>query len=488
MKRSFGFLILCSFVFLFLAQPALAWKQKEDECLGCVSGWTAIDTPYGGKNIFALAMRSPSLIIAENDSGVYRANFVNIYSTFAWRLLTRIRVTSVVIHVDSLTADTIIYVGTNGSGLLKIKTYPLSIRSPANGAKGVSLTSLLFAWPASVGPAPYSLLIASDSGYNNWIFTTNTNNTNFLFTYNTLLPLTTYYWRVEGYGPGGGTWSPSWSFTTACSTCTGTTLGQPDNVIISGTGLVDKYVRALASDSKGSLYAISSSSVAGVFTVSRSGDSGKTWTSLGRPLPAAPVTMTSIAIDSRDNIFTGTDNGIFRYNGGAWDSISTSLLPDKHINALAADDNNHLFAGTDHGAFFSTDLGVTWAVLGGSGLPAKITALAAGSPGPMTPLVGTGTGLFEYIASTPDIKQTKHSSMEFPTGRSLRFTTTGVSQLVDLRVYDSRGAEKMRLMHGELAPGTHEIGLDKTRFHSGVYYIQLKTGQVVETRVMVITR
>lgn len=490
MKKTIGFLIFCSFVLFFFAQPALAWKQKENECLAsnCVSGWAAIDTPYGGRNISALAMRSPTLMIAGNDSGVYRANFANIYNTPTWLLLSSMHVTSLAIYVDSIRADTIIYAGTNGRGLLKIKMYTSTLRSPSKGAKGVSLNPLLFVWPASVGPAPYNLQVASDSIFNIWIFSNNSNNTNYMFNYNTLLPLTTYYWRVLGYGQGGSTWSPIWSFTTACSTCTGTTLmSQPDSVIITGTGLTDMYVRAVTTDPKGLFYVISSATPNGDYIASCSIDSGKTWTSMGRPRSISPGSMTSLAIDSKGTIFAGSDSGIFRYNAGTWDTVSTGPA-DKHIHALASDDNNHLFAGTDQGAYFSTDEGAGWYLIGSMGLPGKITALAAGSPGPMTPLVGTETGLFEYIATTPGIKPAKQFPLEFPSGRSLRFTITAGPKMVDLRVYDARGAERIRLIHGELSTGTHEIRLDESRFHSGIYYIQLKTALAVETRIMVIAR
>ena len=490
MKKSLGFLILGSFALSFLAQPAWSGKQKESQCLAknCVSGWTAIDTPYGGGNVSALAMRSPTLMIAGNDNGVYRANFANIYSTPNWLHLSSMRVTSLAIYVDSIRADTVIYAGTNGRGLLKIKMYPSTLRSPANGAKEVSLNPLLFVWPASVGPAPYNLQVASDSAFNNWTFTTNTSGTNYWVINNPFLPLTTYYWRVLGYGQGGSAWSSIWSFTTACSTCTGTTLmSQPDGAIITGTGLTDMYVRAVTTDSKGILYVISSATLNGDYIASCSIDSGKTWTSTGRPRSISPGSMTSLAIDSKGTVFAGSDSGIFRYNAGTWDTVSTGPA-DKHIHALASDDNSHLFAGTDQGAFFSMDEGAGWYLIGSMGLPGKITALAAGSPGPMTPLVGTETGLYEYIATTPGIKPAKQSSLEFPSERSFRFTVTTGSPMVDLRVYDARGAERMRLIHGALSSGTHEIRLDESRFHSGIYYVQIKTGSFIETKVMVITR
>jgi hypothetical protein len=111
MKNPYGILCLGFFVLLVIGTTGFARQQKEDKCLGsdCVSGWTPIDTPYGGRNIRALAMRSPNMIIAANDSGVYRTNFTSLYGPFSWLLLSKMKVTSVAISIDSITRDTVVY-------------------------------------------------------------------------------------------------------------------------------------------------------------------------------------------------------------------------------------------------------------------------------------------------------------------------------------------------------------------------------------------
>ncbi|HUI93257.1 MAG TPA: hypothetical protein VLX68_13500 [Chitinivibrionales bacterium] len=492
MKKFTGSFFLCFYALVFIIHPVMAWNQSEDECLGkaCVSGWTQLDTPYGGANISAVAIRSPSLMVAANDSGVYRATFNNIYGTLEWRLLEKFPVTSIAIYVDSVFQDTSIYIGSMGRGLLELRPIRSTLRSPANGAKDVSLNPLMFIWPASVGTAPYTLIVSSDSGFNNWVFSSSMNTTYYVVNSSPFLPLTTYFWHVNAFN--GGSPSSTWSFTTACSTCVGFTyMAFPDSVAIIGTYLTDPYVRAVAVDAKRTLYVISQPSPSSQYTVSRSVNDGQNWTNLGRPATNPPDTLTALTVDPQGRLFAGTTNGIFIYRSGSWDSVGTGLsylqLPDRHINALASDDVNHLFAGTNGGAYYSMDSGATWQMLGGPGLPNIVSALAAGSPGAMTPIVGTETGMYEYIATTQGGKPAQ-SSMKFLSGNSLRFTTAFEAGKIDIRVYDARGVEKMRLVPEKIGYGDYEVRFDGARLYNGIYFVKIKAGSYLEIRRVLVTR
>jgi hypothetical protein len=498
MKNPYGILCLGLFGLLIVGTPGFAWQQKEDKCLksDCLSGWTPIDTPYGGRNIRALAVRSPFLMIAANDSGIYRTNFTSLYGPFSWLLLSKMKVTSVAISIDSITRDTVVYVGTLGNGLLEMQMYPSTLRSPANGSSGISWSSLLFVWPASMGQAPYTLQVSGDSLFNTLVYGPSVNTNSYLANYSwAMVPLTTYYWRVTGYAGGvSPAWSPVWSFTTACSTCTGFSLHcLQEGVSVFGTGLVDKYVRAVTQSSQGVLYAVSSPAVDTGYHVVCSHDGGTSWTGMGMPVAVPQVSLLSVAVDFQGRVFAGTDNGLFIYRSNFWDTIATSTvgssqLPNKHINALATDNQGRLFAGTNRGAYFSTDSGLNWNVVGGPGLPSRITALAAGSPGAMTPLVGTDSGLFEYAASTSDNQSVQHFSPHFVQGNFLHFGISGKRQLVDIRVYDARGIEVKRVFHGDLPAGSHDVQIDNRGLPSGVYHVRLKIGADTQTAVMVITR
>lgn len=241
------------------------------------------------------------------------------------------------------------------------------------------------------------------------------------------------------------------------------------------TGLTDKYVKAIARDSRGFLYVLSSPSDNAGYSASCSFDSGKTWISIGKPNTVPAVSMTALAVNANNDLFTGTDKGVFRYVGGYWDSANTGTkyLPDSQVNALAIDRNFNIFVGTNHGAYFSRDSGASWNVLGGPGLPNHITALAPGTAFGMMPIVGSDSGLFEYMASTPAAPKVQQLSVRISSGHCLEFNLVK-TELVDLRLYDARGVEKVRLLHGVLSSGAHELRLPN--ISEGVYFCRTKIG------------
>ncbi|NNE36062.1 MAG: T9SS type A sorting domain-containing protein, partial [Rhodothermales bacterium] len=109
-------------------------------------------------------------------------------------------------------------------------------------------------------------------------------------------------------------------------------------------------------------------------------DEGSTWTRIADGLPERWVTRVethpqdpAIAVvtfsglkwrDAQPHVFR-TDNF-----GGSWQNISGNL-PDAPVNALALDpiDTELIYIGTDIGAFYTTDSGSEWQILG-TGLPA----------------------------------------------------------------------------------------------------------------------
>jgi hypothetical protein len=491
MKKSIRFLYLIPFFFLLFNHSVSAWNQSKTSCVSveCTSGWAPLDTPYGGGNISAIAARSNSFIVVANDSGIYCGNPTSTYAAYDWKYLINAQATSLAASIDSAHADTTIYAGTLGSGLMKIRMRTSTFRCPANGGNGISLTPL-FVWPLA-GENWFNLQIATDTTFSQPVLSSISVTPSYRPKSTVLAPLTEYYWRVLNNYKSS---TDIWSFTTACSTCAGTTLNSPpDSVIISSTGLNDKYVRALATDSKGVVYAVSSSILDSNYTVSRSADSGSSWTNLGNPLSVSHVSMTSLAVDFGGRVLVGTDNGLFCYAGNKWDSISISQVTDKHINAVCVDANNHLYLGTNNGLYFSQDSGITWNLFviwllsGGLNTPSKITALAP-LTGQMYPFVGSNIGIYQYIALVSVDHQVRHATVGFSLRHSLHFVTSGSPELVDVSVFDSRGVEKAHVFHEVVSRGAHEVRMNNGILLPGVYYVKVKIGSSEESKTMIITK
>jgi hypothetical protein len=59
---------------------------------------------------------------------------------------------------------------------------------------------------------------------------------------------------------------------------------------------------------------------------------------------------------------------------------------------------------------------------------------------------------------------------------------------VRLKVFDILGNEVVALVNEEKHPGKYEIVFDASKFSSGIYFYQLKTGQYIETKKMILLR
>jgi len=59
---------------------------------------------------------------------------------------------------------------------------------------------------------------------------------------------------------------------------------------------------------------------------------------------------------------------------------------------------------------------------------------------------------------------------------------------VKLSVYDILGREVAVLMDEERGPGVHEVFWDASSFPSGMYFYQIRAGEYLETRKMVLMK
>ena len=60
--------------------------------------------------------------------------------------------------------------------------------------------------------------------------------------------------------------------------------------------------------------------------------------------------------------------------------------------------------------------------------------------------------------------------------------------LVKLVVYDVLGQEIATLVNEQLQPDTYEVEFDGTSYSSGIYYYVLMSGDIIETRKMLLIK
>ena len=66
--------------------------------------------------------------------------------------------------------------------------------------------------------------------------------------------------------------------------------------------------------------------------------------------------------------------------------------------------------------------------------------------------------------------------------------TIGSRQFVTLKIYDILGKEIAILVNEEKPSGEYEVEFDGTELPSGVYFYQLKAGEFVETKKMLLLK
>lgn len=115
-----------------------------------------------------------------------------------------------------------------------------TLTSPADGATGVA-TVPTFTWQAVTDAEGYEIQIATDAGFSTIIDSDIVEGTSYTSGVS-LLPKTTYYWRVRAVNPcGDGAWSAVFDFSTGNELCRTLNLAIPDN---QPAGINDDFVVA----------------------------------------------------------------------------------------------------------------------------------------------------------------------------------------------------------------------------------------------------
>jgi len=68
------------------------------------------------------------------------------------------------------------------------------------------------------------------------------------------------------------------------------------------------------------------------------------------------------------------------------------------------------------------------------------------------------------------------------------FIKGGQGAFTTLKVYDITGREIQTLVNEPLQPGTYEVTFDGTNLASGIYFYQLKAGEYIETKKLVLLK
>ena len=263
------------------------------------------------------------------------------------------------------------------------------------------------------------------------------------------------------------------------------------------------------------------------------------WIAINDGLPSTETIVRAI-VENNDEIFIGTNSGVFQLNGFNWVEKNTGLT-NTNVTALTSF-GGYLFAGTAQGSvggvYISSDNGNNWTLkLNDGRINSFLTFgsnIFAGSVGngvwrstnygnSWTQINnGLGSGAYNVLSLGADDQYlfagTVSSSIwrrplsEIVTDVSSEFnlqptefslaqnfpnpfnpsTTISFSipneELVSLKVFNSLGEEVADLVNETKPAGNYSVSFNASKLSSGVYFYQLKTGEYTAVKKMVLLR
>jgi hypothetical protein len=274
-----------------------------------------------------------------------------------------------------------------------------------------------------------------------------------------------------------------------------------------------------------------SASVGGVYL---SSDNGATWASKSTGLPTTTNTNVSSLAVIGTNLFAGTGQGVFlsTNNGTNWTQVNNGLT-GLYVYSLAVK-GTELFAGTiGQGVFHTTNNGANWTqtslVKDVTSLIVVDTSLFAGTwsqgvyrmknsdlswksvglPGVyVTSFAADNGNLFaatmfntvwkSTISALTDVKETSGKiptefvlSQNFPNPfnptTTINYSVSKNSSVI-LKVFNIMGKEVETLVNEQKTAGNYEVKFDAGKLSSGVYFYQLKSGDFISTKKLILLK
>ncbi|MEJ2494029.1 MAG: T9SS type A sorting domain-containing protein [Ignavibacteriaceae bacterium] len=225
----------------------------------------------------------------------------------------------------------------------------------------------------------------------------------------------------------------------------------------------------------------------------------KKWVPVFRYAPSLEIAE---IVSNQANIFFGAEHhGVMKSYDEGVDWISAHLYP-KTIETLLPVSDSALYAGTfTFGVYYSDDNGETWTQKS-SGLNTYNSSIV------LSMIIykdnhlyaGTAAGLFRSKNVITSINDEENTD-KIPTGYSLlqnypnpfNPSTTISYQLVKggkvtLKVYDVLGEEIVTLINEYKPTGRYEVEFDAANLPSGVYFYQLRAGDFIQTKKMLLLK
>ena len=187
------------------------------------------------------------------------------------------------------------------------------------------------------------------------------------------------------------------------------------------------------------------------------------------------------------NIYKSTNGGL------TWDSIFTST--DAVTEFYCASNDNFFVAVRSEGIYRTTDSGENWENLNSGLINYFNYGINEDNNGYL--FVSTfGDGVFKSLTSISGIEDEKqfidfNLSQNYPNpfnpSTTIKYSIPNAGN-ISLKVYDVLGKEIATLVNEEKSSGNYEVEFNASNLTSGIYFYQLKAGNFIETKKMILLR
>ncbi|HTY10208.1 MAG TPA: T9SS type A sorting domain-containing protein [Bacteroidota bacterium] len=268
------------------------------------------------------------------------------------------------------------------------------------------------------------------------------------------------------------------------------------------------FTYSMASDHHGYLYITGSYFTTGGSVqvngrVMRRPIAGGAWRVDTTGLPSSVNYLSNLAPDKDGNMMGLAGSTLYKRTNGVWGTVP---LPARaaglfyYINQFTVDSAGTIFASFSSflsgggGIYSTTDGGTSWTFAGLDSL----TVNEMISYGDST-YVSTDRGLFVITRNTvgtgvrtspvtPSVFALEQNYPNpFNPATNVRFTI-GSQQFVTLKIYDILGREVSTLVHVIMQAGNYTVPWNASNCSSGIYFYQLKAGDFIQTKKMILMK
>jgi len=268
-----------------------------------------------------------------------------------------------------------------------------------------------------------------------------------------------------------------------------------------GTDITDNAIRSIVIDPTNSDYLLVGT--IGLDKIFRSNNAGLIWEEIASWSPAAGINSIVIDPSTNSTYYAGVyQNGLYKSldSGATWFRLSNGLTEDRIRNIEVFTLNtNFVITGTfEAGIFISEDAGQNWTQFNEGLNNTWIYSLAINT---LTRdlFCGTSQGIYKidltpYLnISNSDFTMLQQPSFILSYPNPFNPVTTIQYKLpqrsdVQITIYDLLGREVTTLVSKTQEAGIKSVQWDATNVPSGMYFYQIRAGEYVQTRKMVLLK